>query len=62
MFPDGIYSYYPNSPWVNRIGPKTGWHRWGDCWPKHKDEMFASWRTKAFGLNTLVLEELIKAV
>ena len=36
MFPDGIYSYYPNSPWVHRIGPKTGWHCWGECWPQHK--------------------------
>jgi aryl-phospho-beta-D-glucosidase BglC (GH1 family) len=60
-FPDGIYGYYPNSPWVNRQGPKTGWNCWGQLWAEHKDEMASSWRTKAFGLNTRVIEQLKKA-
>ena len=60
-FPDGIYGYYPNSPWVNRQGPKTGWNCWGQLWAEHKDEMTFSWRTKAFGLNTHVIEQLKKA-
>jgi len=62
MHPDGVYSYYPNSPWVNRPGVKTGWHCWADCWPKLKTEMFASWKTQAFNLNTHIVEQLIKAV
>jgi len=62
MFPDGIYSYYPNSPWIHRQGPKTGWHCWGDLWAKHKDEMTASWQTRAFDLNTHVFEQLKKAI
>jgi len=62
MFPDGIYSYYPNSPWVHRPGPKTGWHRWGELWAGHKNEMTSSWRTKAFGLNAHVIEALKKAL
>ncbi len=62
MFPDGIYSYYPNSPWVHRIGPKTGWHCWGECWPKYKHEMAASWRTGAFKLNTHIIKQLKEAV
>jgi len=62
MFPDGIYGYYPNSPWVHRIGPKTGWNCWSECWPQYKEEMAASWRTQAFGINTRVAEELKKAV
>lgn len=61
-FPDGIYSYYPNSPWVNRQGPRCGWNCWGDCWPRYKDEMAASWHTKAFNLNTHVIDQLKKAV
>ncbi len=62
MFPDAIYSYYPNSPWVNRQGPRSGWQRWGALWPKHRNEMTASWRTQAFSLNTHVFNELKKAV
>jgi hypothetical protein len=61
-FPDGVFSYRPNSPWVHRIGPKTGWDCWADCWPKYKNEMVASWRTRAFGLNTHVIEQLKKAL
>jgi endoglucanase len=61
LHPDGIYGYYPNSPWVNRPAPKPGWHTWGDCWPRHKDAMADSWRTSAFSLNDVVANELIKA-
>lgn len=61
-FPDGVYSYYPNSPWVNRMGPNSGWLSWSGLWDKYKDEMTASWRTKEFQLNTLVWQELKKAL
>jgi len=62
LHPDGIYGYYPNSPWVNRPGVKPGWHCWGDCWPTLKTQMAASWRTDAFNLNTRVIQQLKKAV
>ncbi len=62
MFPDGIYSYYPNCQWVHRQGPKTGWHCWGQLWAEHKNEMISSWHTKAFGLNSHVIEQLKKAL
>ena len=58
MFPDGVYSYYPNSPWVNRAGPVSGWNTWKNTWPKHKNEMIASWRTDQFTLNEKVLLQL----
>jgi len=61
-FPDGVFGYRPNSPWVHRQGPKTGWNCWSECWPKQKNEMTASWRTKSFDLNTKVIAELKKAV
>ena len=61
-FPDGVFSYRPDSPWVHRIGPKTGWNCWAECWPKYKNEMVASWRTSAFDLNTHVIEQLKKAI
>jgi hypothetical protein len=62
LHPDGVFGYYPNSPWVNRPVAKSGWHTWADCWPKYKNEMAASWRTKAFTLNTHVIEQLKKAL
>ncbi len=62
MFPDGVYSYFPNSPWVYRQGPKTGWYSWGKVWSERKDEMVCSWRTKAFDLNTHVVDQLKKAL
>lgn len=62
MFPDGIYGYYPNSPWVHRQGPVTGWNCWSQLWAKHKKEMTASWRTKAFELNTHVFQALKNAL
>jgi endoglucanase len=58
MFPDGIYSYYPNPPWVNRVGPLSGWNRWKDLWPEHKKAMTESWRTENFTLNDKVIAQL----
>ena len=58
MFPDGIFSYYPNDAWVHRPGPVSGWNRWHQLWPKHKKAMIASWRTKAFSLNQPIIKAL----
>lgn len=55
-FPDGLYSYRANPPWVHREGPVTGWDTYAALWPKHKKEMAASWRTEAFTPN----QQLIK--
>ncbi len=62
IFPDGTMSYYPNSPWVLRQGPHSGWDRWAELWPEYKKEMAASWLTKAFEPNTPIIEALKKAV
>ena len=57
-FPDGIYSYYPNPPWVNRGGVVTGWNRWKDLWGKHRDGMINSWKTAEFTLNEKIFKSL----
>ncbi len=64
-FPDGLFSYYPNPPWVNRQGPKLGWDTYAAHWPSStatgpskKKEMIKSWRTDRFTLNTKVFEVL----
>ncbi len=57
-FPDGLFSYYPNSPWVARQGPRMGWDTYAALWPKCKDELIHSWETKSFSLNSHVYEAL----
>lgn len=57
-FPDGVYSYYPNSPWVSRHGPRMGWDTYAALWPEKKNEIIESWHTSSFSLNTHVLEAL----
>lgn len=60
-FPDGVYSYLPNPPWVRREGPKFGWENYADCWPKHKKDIVASWDTKHFTGNKEILQLLRQA-
>ncbi|NTV29563.1 MAG: glycoside hydrolase family 5 protein [Candidatus Omnitrophica bacterium] len=62
MFPDGIFSYYPNSPWVNRAGPDYGWETWKRHWPARKKDMIASWRLDKFDLNRKIAEVLHEKV
>ena len=62
MFPDGVFSYYENPPWVHRSGPVTGWNTYHLHWRKHKKAMIRSWQTKEFKENTLVLRTLKKYV
>lgn len=58
IFPDGIFSFYDNPPWVNRSGPRTGWETYHLHWPKRKREMMQSWQTKNFKENTPLLKAL----
>ncbi len=60
IFPDGVYSYFPNDPWVNRPGPLTGWETWHQQWPKNKKQMIASWRTDCFRANEHIVKVLKK--
>jgi len=60
MFPDGMYSYFPNDPWVHRQGPKTGWETYADLWPEKKKKIIRSWRTENFDVNESVLNVLKK--
>ncbi len=62
IFPDGIYSYFPNPAWVNRQGPLTGWQTYYRHWPKKKAAMIDSWKTKNFTLNQRILKQLRHAL
>ncbi len=60
VFPDGIYRYTKNPPWVNRKGPATGWETFYSLWPREKGKMIFSWRTENFTRNDDLLAVLKK--
>jgi aryl-phospho-beta-D-glucosidase BglC (GH1 family) len=51
VFPDGVWRYVKNPPWVNRKGPVTGWENYYTLWPKEKGSIISSWRTENFVRN-----------
>lgn len=59
-FPDGIYRYLDNPPWVNRQGPVYGWETYASLWPREKGRMTFSWRTENFTLNEKLCDVLKK--
>ena len=59
-FPDGIYRYIDNPPWVHRQGPVCGWETYDSIWPREKGRMVSSWRTENFTLNEKLCEVLKK--
>ena len=58
QFPDGLYSYYENPPWVNRAGPVKGWDTYPVQWNIHRDQMIRSWHTDQFQENTHIIQVL----
>jgi len=61
IFPDGLFSYYANPPWVNRMGPRLGWDNFAQCWDGKRSAMIDSWETKHFTENTHLTKVLMKA-
>ncbi|MDO8581111.1 MAG: cellulase family glycosylhydrolase, partial [Candidatus Omnitrophota bacterium] len=61
FYPDGVFSYEPNPPWVNRGGPVTGWNTYSRLWPTRKKDMCESWHTDQFAKNDFILQALQNA-
>lgn len=51
VFPDGIYQYLANPPWVNRQGPIYGFENYYTLWKDCKRDIIESWKTKNFTEN-----------
>lgn len=51
VYPDGIYQYLPNSPWIKREGPTLGWENFPSLWKTQKRQIVSSWRTERFSEN-----------
>ena len=63
VFPDGLMSYYDNPPWVNRMGPDTGWDCYAKHWQKDRKDIIKSWKTENFKENkrlTRILKAYLK--
>jgi hypothetical protein len=58
IYPDGLYRYVDNPPWVNRAGPVSGWETFAPLWRKDRGRIIASWRTGNFKLNEKILAVL----
>jgi len=58
IFPDGIFSYVDNAPWINRAGPLQGWETYHLHWPSQRRAMIRSWQTQTFLPNTHILNVL----
>ena len=61
IFPDGVFSYYDNPPWVSRHGPRFGWDNFATHWPARQKDMIQSWKTESFKVNTKIAQILGKA-
>ena len=51
VFPDGVYRYVKNSPWVNRKGPVSGWETYIQLWKSGRKAIIDSWKTENFVRN-----------
>lgn len=58
VYPNGIYQYLPNPPWVRREGPVIGWENYSLLWKKHKHEIASSWKTEKFRENRYITKIL----
>lgn len=58
VFPDGIFRYTKNSPWVNRKGPVTGWENFYHLWKPQRGNIIESWKTSSFTVNEKLLKLL----
>lgn len=54
IYPNGIYQYLANAPWVKREGPILGWENFYHLWRSHKNKIAASWRTEKFTQNKYI--------
>ncbi|MFA5388183.1 MAG: glycoside hydrolase family 5 protein [Candidatus Omnitrophota bacterium] len=51
VFPDGIYQYTANPPWISRQGPVYGFENFYTLWKGHKNAIIGSWKTEGFKKN-----------
>jgi endoglucanase len=58
--PDGLMCYYGNPPWINRLGPLSGWETYIQYWPKDEARIKNSWKTREYQTHRKIVEVLQK--
>lgn len=59
-FPDGIYQYLGNGPYVRREGPVYGFENYLGLWKKEKRDIAKFWRTESYTPNKSIIGLLKK--
>lgn len=60
LYPDGIWQYLPDAPWIKREGPILGWENFYSLWKPLKKQISASWKTEKFTENKYLSKLLSK--
>ncbi len=60
VFPDGIYQYMPNSPFVRREGPVYGWETYPTAWKKNHAAIIDALKTDTYTKNAALVQLLKK--
>ncbi|MFC1546322.1 glycoside hydrolase family 5 protein [bacterium] len=60
IYPDGLYQYIPNSPYIRREGLIKGIETYPEKWKKEKDKIIEIWRTKNYTPNKELINILKK--
>ncbi len=60
VFPDGIYQYLPNSKYICREGPLSGFESYAGHWKTEQDKITDFWLTKNFTANKEMIAVLRK--
>jgi len=60
IFPDGIFRYVQDPPWVHRAGAVSGWETFSSLWPTEREKMIESWKTENFTRNDALYDLLKK--
>ncbi len=58
VFPDGLYKYNFNPPWVSRESSCSGWEKWIQIWKKEKENIVKSLDTCEFRVDEKLKQAL----
>jgi hypothetical protein len=58
VFPDGLYQYFQNNKYINRLGPIFGWETYLKFWGREKKEIVDFWKTANFVPNKNIIAVL----
>lgn len=58
VFPDGLYQYLPNEPFIRREGPVYGWENYAPLWKTERERIVRAWGTEQYTPNRALISVL----